>query len=46
MCVSIPFVFEGRIWDLILLVPDNCLFIDNTTDILFVNNVGAVLDTI
>ena len=24
-CASFPFGFEGRMWDLIALVPDNCL---------------------
>ena len=25
VCVSFPFGFEGRVWDLIVLAPDHCL---------------------
>ena len=24
-CASFPFGFEGRMWDLVVLVPDHCL---------------------
>ena len=27
MCPSFPFGFEGRIWDVIVLIPDHCLSI-------------------
>ena len=26
MCPSLPFGIEGMIWDVILLIPDHCLF--------------------
>ena len=26
MCVSLPFGFESGMWDLIVLVPDHCLY--------------------
>ena len=25
VCVSFPFDFEGRMWDLIVVIPDQCL---------------------
>ena len=27
MCSSFPFGFEGGVWDLIVLIPDHCLFV-------------------
>ena len=27
VCASFPFGFEGGMWDLIVLIPDNCLSI-------------------
>ena len=26
VCASFPFGFEGRMWDVIVLIPDHCLF--------------------
>ena len=26
VCASLPFGFEGRMWDLIVIAPDHCLY--------------------